>query len=58
MRFLMLMVLFFAAAEVVDTFYFDGSYRHAVWQDANYQAEQFRYQVDLLVRKLTGSYPG
>jgi hypothetical protein len=55
MRFLMLMVLFFAAAEVVDTFYFDGSYRHAVWQDANYQAEQFRYQVDLLVRKLTGS---
>jgi hypothetical protein len=54
MRFLMMIVLFIAAAEVVDIFYFDGRYRQAVWQEANYQGQQFRYRVDLLVRKVVG----
>ena len=54
MRFGMTIVLFLATAEVVDTFYSDGRYRHAVWQEVNYQGQQFRYQVDLLVRKVVG----
>jgi hypothetical protein len=54
MRFLMMIVLFLAVAGVVDTFYFNGRYRQAVWADVNYQGQQFRYQVDLLVRKVVG----
>jgi hypothetical protein len=54
MRFWMTIVLFLAVAGVVDAFYFNGRYRHAVWQDINYQGQQFRYQVDLLVRKVVG----
>ena len=53
MRFWMTIVLFFAAA-VVDTFYYDGRYRQAIWQEVDYQGQQFRYQVDLLVRKVVG----
>jgi hypothetical protein len=52
--FWMTIVLFLATAEVVDTFHYDGRYRHAVWQEVNYQGQQFRYQVDLLVRKVVG----
>ena len=48
------MVLFLAAAEVVDAFHFDGRYRQAVWADVNYQGQQVRYQVDLLVSKVVG----
>ena len=47
MRFWMRIVLFIAAAGVVDVFYFDGRYRQAVWAEANYQGRQVRYQVDL-----------
>jgi hypothetical protein len=54
MRFWMTIILFLAAAEVVDTFHFDGRYRHAVWGEANYQGQQVRYQVDLLVSKVVG----
>jgi len=36
MRFLMMIVLFLAAAAVVDTFYYDGRYRQAVWQEVDY----------------------
>jgi hypothetical protein len=54
MRFWMMIVLFLAAAEVVDTFYFDGQYRQAVWAEVNYQGRQVRYQVDSLVRKVVG----
>ena len=54
MRFWMTIVLFLATAEAVDTFHYDGRYRHAVWQEVNYQGQQFRYQVDLLVRKVVG----
>jgi hypothetical protein len=39
---------------VVDTFYYDGRYRQAVWQKVDYQGQKFRYQVDLLVRKVVG----
>jgi hypothetical protein len=51
---LMMIVLFFAVTGVVDAFYFNGRYRQAVWQEVNYQGQQFRYQVDLLVRKVVG----
>jgi hypothetical protein len=54
MRFWMTIVLFLAVAGVVDAFYFNGRYRQAVWADVNYQGQQFRYQVDLLVRKVVG----
>ena len=54
MRFWMTIVLFLAAAAVVDTFYYDGRYRQAVWQEVDYRGQQFRYQVDLLVRKVVG----
>jgi hypothetical protein len=54
MRFLLMIVLFLAAAEVVDIFYFDGRYRQAVWAEANYQGRQVSYQVDLLVSKVVG----
>jgi hypothetical protein len=54
MRFWMTIVLFLAVAGVVDTFYFNGRYRHAVWQEVNYQGQQVRYQVDLLVSKVVG----
>jgi hypothetical protein len=52
MRYWMMMVLFLAVAGVVDAFYFNGRYRQAVWADVNYQGQQVRYQVDLLVRKV------
>ena len=54
MRFWMTIVLFLAAAAVVDTFYYDDRYRQAVWQEVDYQGQQFRYQVDLVVRKVVG----
>ena len=54
MRFWMKIVLFIAAAGVVDGFYFDGRYRQALWQEVNNQGQQVRYQVDLLVRKVVG----
>jgi hypothetical protein len=50
----MTIVLFITAAEVVDVFYFDGRYRQALWQEANNQGQQVRYQVDLLVGKVVG----
>jgi hypothetical protein len=50
----MMIVLFIAAAGVVDAFYFNGRYRHAVWQEINNQGQQLRYQVDLLVSKVVG----
>jgi hypothetical protein len=53
-RFLITIVLFLAAAAVVDAFYYDGRYRQAVWQEVDHQGQQFRYQVDLLVRKVVG----
>ena len=52
MRFWMTIVLFIAAAEVVDTIYYDGQYRQAVWDEVNYQGQQVRYQVDFLVNKV------
>jgi len=54
MRFWMTIVLFLAAAAVVDTFYYDGRYRQALWQEVNNQGQQVRQQVDLLVRKVVG----
>jgi hypothetical protein len=54
MRFWITIVLFLAVAGVVDTFYYDGRYRQAVWQEVNYQGQQVRYQVDLLVSKVVG----
>jgi hypothetical protein len=52
MRFLLTVVIFLAAAAVVDTLYFDGRYSQTIWEEAKYQGEQVRYQVDLLVRKV------
>ena len=54
MRYWMIIVLFLAAAEVVDAFHFDGRYRHAIWAEVNYQGQQVIYQVNLLVSKLVG----
>ena len=54
MRFWMTIILFFAVAALVDAFYYDSRYRQTVWQEVDYQGQQFRYQVDLLVRKVVG----
>jgi hypothetical protein len=54
MRFWMMIVLFIAAAGVVDAFYFEGRYRQTLWQEVNNQGQQVRDQVDLLVRKVVG----
>ena len=54
MRFWMTIVLFLAAAGVVDNFYFDGRYRRAIWEEVNNQGQQFRYQVNLIVSNVVG----
>ena len=45
------MIVLLAAAEAVDTFYFGGQYRDAVWQETKREGRQFRYQVRLFVQK-------
>ncbi len=52
MRFLLTIAIFIAAAGVVDSFYFDGQYRQAVMEEVNYQGQQFRDRVDLLLSKV------
>ena len=52
MRFLLKIAILIAVAGVVDSFYFDGQYRQAVFEEVNYQGQQVRYQVDLLVSKV------
>ena len=54
MRFLIVMVLFLAAAGVVDNFYFGGRYRHAAVQEANHESKQIRAQINSLVSKVVG----
>jgi hypothetical protein len=49
MRFLMTIVLFLAAAGVVDSFYFDGRNRQAFLDEASSQGQQIRDYVDSLV---------
>lgn len=51
MRFLMMIIVFLAAAEAADTLYFDGIYRKAAWEELNYQGQQFRQQINTFVRK-------
>jgi hypothetical protein len=51
MRMLMTIIVLIAAAAVVDSLFFDGQYRKAVWEEANYQGQQFRYQIDSTVLK-------
>lgn len=49
------MVIFFlAVAVVVDNLWLGGRYSHAVWQETDYQGQQFRYQIDSIVGKLVG----
>jgi len=54
MRTLLTVIVFLAAAAVVDNLWLDGRYSHAVWQETNYQGQQFRYQVGSIVGKLVG----
>ena len=54
MRTLLKVIGFLAAAVVVDNLWLDGRYSGAVWQEANYQGQQFSYQVDSIVRKVVG----
>lgn len=42
------------AAAVVDNLWLDGRYSHALWQQANYDGQQFRDQVALIVGKVVG----
>jgi hypothetical protein len=51
---LLKVIVFLTAAVVVDNLWLDGGYRHAMWQEANYQGQQFRYEVDSIVRKVVG----
>jgi hypothetical protein len=54
MRTLLTVIVFLAAASVVDNLWLNGRYSHAVWQETNYQGQQFRYQVGSFVGKLVG----
>lgn len=49
MRFLITVILLLVAAEAVDTIYFDGSYRDAALQQAQYQGQQLRSRIDSFV---------
>ena len=54
MRALLTIIVFLAAAAVVDKLWLDGRYSHALWQETNYQSQQFRNQVGSIVGKLVG----
>jgi hypothetical protein len=54
MRTLLTVIAFLAAAAVVDNLWLDGRYSLAVWDEANYQGQQFRYQAGSIVGKLVG----
>jgi hypothetical protein len=54
MRILLIVITILTAAAVVDNLWLDGRNSHAVWQEANYQAQQFRHQVDLVIGNLIG----
>lgn len=51
MRFVLMIIVFFAAVEAVDTLYFDGQYRTVIWQDVKHQGQQIRYQLNSFVHK-------
>ena len=50
MRFIMTIIVLLAAAEAVDTLYFGGEYRNAVWQEAKDQGQQIRYEINSFVQ--------
>jgi hypothetical protein len=46
------LIVFIGALWVVDAIAFGGRYSAAVWQGANDQGQQVRYQVDSLISKV------
>jgi hypothetical protein len=48
------LIVFIGALWVVDAMTFGGRHSAAVWEEANDQGQQVRYQVDLLVSKVVG----
>ena len=48
------LTVFIGALWAIDAIAFGGRYSAAVWDEANDQGQQVRYQVDLLVSKVTG----
>ena len=54
MRILLIVVIFLAAAAVVDNLWFNGRNSHALWQEVKYQGDQIKYQVDSIVGKVIG----
>ena len=51
MRFVLTIMAFFAAAEVVDMTCFDGQYGSALWQQAQEQGQQIRYQINSFIQQ-------
>lgn len=51
---LFLFGIILGAAAVVDNLWLDGRYSHALWQHVNYEGQQFRDQVALIVGKVVG----
>ena len=54
MRFWMMIVLFIAAAGVIDNFYLDGRNRQAALDELNNQGQQIRDYVNSLVSNVVG----
>jgi len=52
MRVMLTTFFLLAAAGLVDTIWFDGTYRAAVVDQSKYQGQMFVYRVDRLVRKV------
>jgi hypothetical protein len=52
MRVVLTVFFLLAAAGLVDTIWFAGTYRAAAEQQASYQGQNFMYQMDRLVRKV------
>ena len=48
------LIVFIGALWAADAIAFGGRYSTAVWEDAQDQGQQVRYQVDLLVSKVVG----
>lgn len=51
MRTILFLIVALCIALIVDAFAFDGRYRDAVWQGAQYQGQKLRTQIDFVLRK-------
>jgi hypothetical protein len=51
MRTLLTLIAAMGLLWAIDVAAFDGRYSRAVWQDVNYQGQQFNYEVQRWIKK-------